>query len=128
MTTHRYATYLNWVDFMDDQNLLPLTETTFLILLSLAPGPQHGYAILKEIESLSEGRVVFSTGTLYGALKRLLESDWIERYDNPDAVESGRPRKEYRLTDQGRRILSAETKRLQTLLGVARLRLKEDEL
>lgn len=113
---------------MDDQNLLPLTETTFLILLSLAPGPQHGYAILKEIESLSEGRVVFSTGTLYGALKRLLESDWIERYDNPDAVESGRPRKEYRLTDLGRRILSAETKRLQTLLGVARLRLKEDEL
>ncbi len=112
---------------MDDQNLLPLTETTFLILLSLAPGPQHGYAILKEIESLSEGRVVFSTGTLYGALKRLLESDWIERYDNPDAVESGRPRKEYRLTDRGRRILSAETRRLQTLLGVARLRLKEDE-
>lgn len=125
---YRYATYLNWADFMDDQNLLPLTETTFLILLSLAPGPQHGYAILKEIESLSEGRVVFSTGTLYGALKRLLESDWIERYDNPDAVESGRPRKEYRLTDRGRRILSAETRRLQTLLGVARLRLKEDEL
>lgn len=125
---YRHATYLSWADFMDDQNLLPLTETTFLILLSLAPGPQHGYAILKEIESLSEGRVVFSTGTLYGALKRLLEADWIERYDNPDAVESGRPRKEYRLTDRGRRILSAETRRLQTLLGVARLRLKEDEL
>ena len=58
---------------------LPLTETTFYILLSLSPGSSHGYAILKDVERLSEGRLVLSTGTLYGALKRLLERDWIER-------------------------------------------------
>lgn len=110
---------------MDTQPHLPLTEATFFILLSLAPGAQHGYAILKEVEILSEGRIVFSTGTLYGALKRLLEQGWIERVDNPEALESGRPRKEYHLTDLGQRILSAETERLQSLVTAAKLRLRE---
>jgi DNA-binding PadR family transcriptional regulator len=80
----------------------PLTEATFFIMLSLAPAPQHGYGIMKDVEVLSEGRVTFSTGTLYGALKRLLEQGWIERFDNPEAAESGRPRKDYKLTDMGR--------------------------
>ncbi|HEX2905584.1 MAG TPA: helix-turn-helix transcriptional regulator [Phototrophicaceae bacterium] len=102
---------------------LPLTEATFLILLSLAPGPQHGYAIMKDVAALSEGRVVFSTGTLYGALKRLLEQGWIERVDSPE-IESGRPRKDYQLTEAGRRLLSAEAARLETLAQAARLRLK----
>ena len=57
---------------MTNLNNTPLREPTFLILLSLAPGPRHGYAILKEVESLSEGRVKMSTGTLYGAIERLL--------------------------------------------------------
>lgn len=112
---------------MNAQNYLPLSEATFFILLSLAPQPQHGYAILKEVETLSEGRIIFSTGTLYGALKRLLEQEWIERVDNPEAEESGRPRKEYRLTDLGQRILSAETERLQSLLTAAQLRLRRGE-
>lgn len=78
---------------------------------------------MKEVETLSVGRVTLSTGTLYGALKRLLDQGWIERFDNPAAIESGRPRKEYQLTDDGRRILSAEVARLESLVTASRLRL-----
>jgi DNA-binding PadR family transcriptional regulator len=106
---------------------MPLTEATFFILLSLAPTPQHGYGIMKDVEALSNGRVTFSTGTLYGALKRLLEQGWIERFDNPEAAESNRPRKDYKLTDLGRRILSAEAARLESLVAVSRLRLRGSE-
>jgi DNA-binding PadR family transcriptional regulator len=100
----------------------PLREATFFILLSLAAGPAHGYAILQDVSSLSKGRVRLSTGTLYGALKRLLEQAWIERFDEPDAERSGRIRKAYRLTDRGRRALDAETARLQGLIRAARRR------
>jgi DNA-binding PadR family transcriptional regulator len=62
----------------------PLTEPVLLILLSLADSPRHGYALLKDIESLSRGRVRLSTGTLYGALRRLLEDRWIERFAQQD--------------------------------------------
>lgn len=97
-----------------------LSEATFLILLSLLPQPRHGYAIMKDVEALSNGRVVMSTGTLYGALKRLLEQAWIERLD--DTVVDGRERKAYRLTDLGRRILEAETSRMQSLVNAVRQR------
>ncbi len=55
---------------MSPKSMTPLSEPVFLILTSLAEGPQHGYAIIKDIEALSGGRVVSSTGTLYGALRR----------------------------------------------------------
>jgi DNA-binding PadR family transcriptional regulator len=112
---------------MELDGQLPLTETTLLILLSLAPGAKHGYAIMKDVEALSSGRVVFSTGTLYGALPRLLDQAWIERVDDdaPGGAdrETGRPRKAYRLTGLGRRILAAEASRLQSLAATAQLRL-----
>ena len=107
---------------MDVYDQLPLTESTFFIILSLASGPKHGYAILKEVEALSDGRLVLSTGTLYGALKRMLDDGWIERAPDPEPDESNRERKAYRLTKLGRRILEAETGRLRRLLGVAELR------
>ncbi|MDX1686351.1 MAG: helix-turn-helix transcriptional regulator [Candidatus Promineifilaceae bacterium] len=106
---------------MDVQERLPLTESTFYIILSLAPGPKHGYAILKEVEALSDGRLVLSTGTLYGALKRMLDSGWIERAPDPEPDDTDRERKAYRLTKLGRRILEAETARLRRLVGVAEL-------
>lgn len=106
---------------------LPLTEATYFILLSLASEPRHGYAILKDVEALSRGRIIFSTGTLYGALKRLLEQRWIERRDDDVADESGRPRKAYAITDLGRRILAAELNRLRDLLRVARARAIQGE-
>lgn len=107
---------------MDVQQQLPLTESTFFIILSLAPGPRHGYAIMKEVEALSDDRVTLSTGTLYGALKRMLDAAWIERAEDPEGDESVRERKAYRLTTLGRRILEAETARLRKLATVAELR------
>lgn len=104
---------------MDIQSNLPLTETTFFILLSLAPQPKHGYAIMKDVEALSHGRVRLSTGTLYGAIKRMLEQGWIERIDEDGGKENGRIRKSYQLTDIGRRILEAERERLGALMAAA---------
>ena len=98
---------------------LPLREPTFLILLSLSPGPKHGYAILKEVESLSEGRVKLSTGTLYGAIERLLDLGWIRRVDDPIPNTTNRERKAYDITELGRRVLNAEIARLRTLVSVA---------
>ena len=66
---------------MNTPPIAPLTESTYFILLSLSPEPKHGYAIMKEVQELSEGRVVLSTGTLYGALKRLLDEGWIIRLE-----------------------------------------------
>jgi DNA-binding PadR family transcriptional regulator len=102
---------------------LPLTESTFFILLALARGPRHGYAILKEVIDLSEGRVNLSTGTLYGALDRLLTQGWIERMETDEREESGRRRKDYFLSHKGRVILMAEMERMNTVLAVARHRL-----
>lgn len=109
------------------QNSLPLTETTFFLLLGLSSGPRHGYAIQKDIKALSSGRVVLSTGTLYGAIKRLVEQGWIERFDSQQPDENGRPRKEYRLTELGRRVFDAEFARLQSLVNSASLRQRECE-
>ena len=112
----------------EPQSALPLTEAAFFILLSLAPQPKHGYAIMKEVEQLSHGRVTLSTGTLYGAIKRLLEQEWIEPVDEEelpdiDPDEPKRGRKAYQLTDWGRRILQAETARMTNLTAVAQRQL-----
>lgn len=101
------------------EDYLPLTEVTFFILLSLAPAPKHGYALLKDVQHLSHQRIVLSTGTLYGALKRLLEQGWIERVGEPTGDDAGRQQKTYRLTALRRRILAAEAARLQALVTAA---------
>ncbi len=106
----------------DVHDQLPLTESTFFILLSMASSARHGYAIMKDVTELSDNRIHLSAGTLYGALARLVEQAWIERLDGDEPDESGRPRKEYRLTDLGRRILTAETRRLESLVTLARMR------
>jgi DNA-binding PadR family transcriptional regulator len=106
--------------YMDVRDHLPLREATFFILLSLATAPRHGYAIMKDTERLSDGRVTLSTGTLYGAIKRLLEQGLIRRVEDGDVEENGRPKKEYELTDQGRRIFEAEVARLESIVTVAR--------
>ena len=105
----------------DVLSYLPLREPTFFILLSLSPGPKHGYAILKEVEGLSEGRVKLSTGTLYGAIKRLLDRGWIIRVDDPIPNNTDRKRKSYDLTESGRRVLNAEIARLHKLVRVAKI-------
>jgi DNA-binding PadR family transcriptional regulator len=105
---------------MDDlQSHLPLREPTFLILLSLSPGPRHGYAILKAVEDLSDGRVLLSTGTLYGALQRLLDQGWIQRAVDPQPNDTGRERKAYELSEPGHKVLAAEVVRLEKLVRIA---------
>jgi DNA-binding PadR family transcriptional regulator len=105
-------------------DILPLTETTFLILVSLSNEPRHGYAIMQDVESLSHGRVRFSTGTLYGALRRLLRDGWIQRVDASEslALSDERNRKYYRLTKQGGQALEHEIKRMGNLVRAASLR------
>lgn len=102
---------------------LPLSESTFLILVSLDDKPKHGYAIMKEVQSLSQGRVTLSTGTLYGAIKRMLKDNWIRRVELVDEEEDARQRKFYALTNRGRRVLGAETARLRELVEIAGRRL-----
>jgi DNA-binding PadR family transcriptional regulator len=112
---------------IDAQTFLPLTEAKFYILLSLAPGEKHGYAIRQDVEAMSGGRIRLSTSTLYSALGRLLDQALIARVANgPDTRPGpGLPRKAYVLSDLGRRVLHAEVDRLQALTATARLRLGE---
>ncbi|MGB7436348.1 MAG: helix-turn-helix transcriptional regulator [Candidatus Acidiferrum sp.] len=99
--------------------LPPMTEPVLLILLSLASQPRHGYAILQDTNHMSGGRVRLSTGTLYGALRRLLVEGWIERFEDHD---DSRGKQAYRLTALGRRNLQVEIDRLKQLTHVAGLR------
>ncbi len=103
---------------------LPLTEPVLLILLSLAGQPQHGYSILKDVEQMSGGRVVLSTGTLYGALWRLLDASWIERLEEKDTP---RGRQTYRLSATGRKNLQLEVSRLKHITRLASLRVSTKE-
>jgi DNA-binding PadR family transcriptional regulator len=103
---------------------LALSEPVLFVLLSLAEQPRHGYSILKDIESVSGGRVLLSTGTLYGALQRLLDNGWIERVEEEDAP---RDRRTYKLTSRGRRNLQAEIERMRHVTKLASLRVSRKE-
>jgi DNA-binding PadR family transcriptional regulator len=110
---------------VQNEETKPLTEPVFLILLSLAEKPRHGYALMKDIECLSDGRVRLSTGTLYGALRRLLEDLWIERFEQDD---TSREKQAYRLTPTGRGQLRAELSRMRQLTAAASARLGTKEV
>jgi len=101
-----------------------ITEPVLLILLSLAEHSRHGYAILKDVEQMSDGRVRLSTGTLYGALRRLLDEDWIERIDSDD---TSRGKQSYRLATKGRKMLQQEVERMKQLTRLANLRVARKE-
>ena len=103
----------------------PLTEATFYILVSMAVEPKHGYAILKDVKEVSQGRVALSTGTLYGVLSRLLDQGLIERVEEEEAGETGRLRKFYSLSRCGRRRLEAEMERMLGLVAAAQRRLAQ---
>ena len=99
----------------------PLSEQTYFILLSLQSEPRHGYAIAKDVQVLSNGRVTLSVSTLYTTLKRLLDDGWIRLKDETSAG-PGKPRKVYELTNKGGNVLRAEVQRLDTLVSAARVR------
>lgn len=99
-----------------------LTEPVLLILASLAGVPRHGYALIKDIEAMSGVRL--STGTLYGAIRRLLEDRWIEPFEQKD---TSRDKQAYRLTADGKRQLEGELKRLERLTRAAASRIRSAE-
>ncbi len=103
------------------QEMLPLTPAVLHILLALADGERHGYAIMQEVEINTNGQVQMGPGTLYGTIKRMLASGLIEESaERPDPNLDDQRRRYYRLTQLGRRVLNAEVQRLNNLVNVAR--------
>ena len=103
------------------EKLLPLTPPVFHILLSLVDGERHGYGIMQEVETRTEGQVRLGPGTLYGAFKRLLANGLIEEADERRDPELGNERRRYyRLTGFGLRVARAEAQRLAELVRLAR--------
>jgi DNA-binding PadR family transcriptional regulator len=99
----------------------PLTAAMFNVLLALADGEKHGYAILKDVEEQTSGEVALSTGTLYGIIKRLLADGMIvEMRQRPAAVNDDQRRRYYRLTETGRSTAVAEAVRMEKLIARAR--------
>jgi DNA-binding PadR family transcriptional regulator len=93
----------------------------FHVLLALADGDKHGYAILKEVEDQTGGEVQLSTGTLYGIIKRLLVDGLIVEVRNRPGLEGDDQRRRYyRLCEAGREVAVAEARRLEKLLARAR--------
>lgn len=94
-------------------NFLPMTPAVFNILLALADGEKHGYAIMLEVETISQGAVKMGPGTLYGSIKRMLASGLIEESDErPDPAMDDERRRYYRLSGLGQRALRLEAERL----------------
>jgi DNA-binding PadR family transcriptional regulator len=105
------------------ESYLPLTPALFHVLLALADGDKHGYAILKEVSLLTGGEVRLSTGTLYGILKRLLQDGMIhESRRRPAAQTDDERRIYYRLTPFGQRVTAAEAERHEKVVALARLK------
>jgi DNA-binding PadR family transcriptional regulator len=103
------------------ESFLPLTPAMFHILLALADGEKHGYAILKEVARRTEEKVRLSAGTLYGNLARLESAGLIAESDRrPEVVLDDERRRYYLLTEFGREVAVAEAERMEEALGQAR--------
>jgi DNA-binding PadR family transcriptional regulator len=108
-------------DRKSPSEFLPLTPAVFHILLALADGEAHGYAIMQSVTERSAGSVRLGAGTLYGAINRLLQDGLIEESEErPDPKMDDARRRYYRLTDLGGRVVAAETKRMADLVRAAR--------
>ena len=107
----------------DIDSYLPLPASAMHIIVALAGGEKHGYAIMRDIEDLSGGSVTMGPGTLYGSLKRMIDQGLIEETDErPDPALDDQRRRYYRLTVRGQRVGAAEQVRLAALLDAAQLR------
>jgi DNA-binding MarR family transcriptional regulator len=105
----------------DPQELLPLTAAMFHVLVALADGDLHGYAIIKNVSTRTAGRVELGTGTLYGIIKRLLADGLVvESKRRPAAAEDDERRRYYRLTTFAQLVFEAETARLEAMVHAAR--------
>jgi DNA-binding PadR family transcriptional regulator len=105
----------------DSENLLPLTPAVFHVLLALAGGERHGYAIMQEVAESTNGQIKMGPGTLYGTVKRLLEAQLIEESDErPDPHLDDERRRYYRLTGVGEKVVKAEARRYAEIVEIAR--------
>jgi DNA-binding PadR family transcriptional regulator len=102
------------------RELLPLTPAVFYILFALAEGEKHGYAIMKEVETVSSGQFIMGPGTLYTTIQRLLELGLIE--ETSTSSDSERRRRRYRLSRTGRQVFEAELSRMESLVRSAQRR------
>jgi DNA-binding PadR family transcriptional regulator len=102
-------------------SLLPLPPAVFHILIALADRDRHGYSIMQDVAARTEGKVQLSAGTLYSAIRRMLEQGLIEELaESPDPSSTDERRRYYRLTRFGKRVAAAEVGRLNALVQQAR--------
>ncbi|MDD7306375.1 MAG: PadR family transcriptional regulator [Peptoniphilaceae bacterium] len=100
------------INLMDE---IPLTETAYLVLLTMTK-PNHGYGVMQDVEKLTNGRVVFGPGTLYGAINNLEKKGWIEL----DFNDKKNRKKIYKITEVGKQILNLELERMDNLVKISR--------
>ena len=105
----------------DPASFLPLTPAIAHILLAVADQERHGYAIMQEVERITDGAVRMGPGTLYGTIKRMLAAALIEEMEErPHASDDDERRRYYRATPLGRSVLDEETARMASLVAAAR--------
>lgn len=108
----------------DADSYLPLTPAMFQVLVALADGDKHGYAVIKEVRRRTNEKVQLGAGTLYAIVKRLLEGGLILECDErPDPALDDERRRYYRLTPDGRAVAQAEARRLEEVLDQAKAKL-----
>ena len=108
---------------MPKRKLDPLPAAAFQIMLALADGDLHGYAIMRQVQEQTGGRLRLGPGTLYGSIQSLLEGNLIEEVDRPEDIEvHSERRRYYRLTVTGRKMARSEAEKMADVLRVARAR------
>ena len=100
-------------------SLLPLKPKILHILLSLADGPRHGYSIMQEVAARTDGHVRVWPAAMYGTLRELEDLEWISEPDTRP-IEDDERRRYFALTPLGKRVLSAEVRRLEAIVHHAR--------
>lgn len=112
------AIYLPMTEF---DSFLPLPTAVFHILVALADRDRHGYSIMQDVAARTDGKVRLSAGTLYSSIRRVLEQGLVEELsESPDPENRDERRRYYRLTRLGRRVATAEARRLSEMLSQAR--------
>jgi DNA-binding PadR family transcriptional regulator len=108
----------------DPEPYLPLTPAMFQVLVALADGEKHGYAIIKEVHRRTDGKVRLGAGTLYALIKRFVQDGLIVECDErPDPALDDERRRYYRLSEDGRAVALAEAARMEEAIDQARAKL-----
>ena len=104
----------------DPSTFIPLKQSTYCVLLALADGELHGYAIMQSVAEMTSGRDQILPGTLYAALARMVDEGLIEERDGVEESSGGPKRRYYRRTKLGKSVARAESERLNALLSIAK--------